>query len=139
MPAGRSCRPAAARAAPHCPPDPRQDASVLARSSRLHRRADFGTTTARGRRVSAPGLVLHARALDDDESRLVGFVVGRGVGPAVVRNRVRRRLQHLIADRFDRLPAGTRLVVRATPAAAGRSSAVLGAALDEALTKAYPA
>jgi ribonuclease P protein component len=68
---------------------------------------------------------------------MVGFVVGRAVGPAVTRNQVRRRLQHLIAARLDRLPAGTRLVVRATPGAAGRSSAARADALDAALVKAY--
>jgi ribonuclease P protein component len=69
----------------------------------------------------------------------VGFVVGRPVGGAVVRNQVRRRLQHLVAARLDQLPVGARLVVRATPDAAGRSSAALGDALDAALRKAYPA
>ncbi|HVV77588.1 MAG TPA: ribonuclease P protein component [Mycobacteriales bacterium] len=112
---------------------------MLARSSRLHRRTDFRTTTSRGRRISAAGLVLHAQALSDDPARRVGFVVGRAVGPAVTRNRVRRRLQHLIAARLEQLPAGTRLVVRATPAAADRTFDSLGVALDEALAKAYPA
>src|SRR5206468_4230236 len=128
------------RAALRCQPDVAhtRDVTVLARSSRLHRRAEFRIATRQGRRVSAPGLVLHAH-LDDDAAPQVGFVVARTVGPAVTRNQVRRRLQHLIAARLDRLPAGARLVVRATPAAAGRSSAVLGDALDDALTKAYPA
>jgi ribonuclease P protein component len=112
---------------------------VLARSSRLHRRGEFRITTRQGRRVSAPGLVLHAHLDPASDTPRVGFVVGRPVGPAVTRNEVRRRLRHLIADRIERLPHGARLVVRATPAAAGRSSAVLGRALDEALLKAYPA
>lgn len=117
---------------------------MLARSSRLHRRGEFRIATRLGRRVSAPGLVLHAYvevdAVEADAADpQVGFVVGRPVGPAVTRNEVRRRLRHLIAVRLDRLPAGARLVVRATPAAAGRSSAMLGEALDTALAKAYPA
>lgn len=112
---------------------------MLARSSRLHRRGEFRTATRQGRRVNATGLVLHAHLDATASSPLVGFVVGRAVGPAVARNQVRRRLQHLIADRLETLPAGARLVVRATPAAAGRSFALLGAALDDALTKAYPA
>jgi ribonuclease P protein component len=47
----------------------------------------------------------------------VGFVVGRDVGGAVTRNRVRRRLRHLVRARLEDLPAGV-LVVRALPAAA---------------------
>lgn len=49
----------------------------------------------------------------------VGFVVSRGVGNAVVRNRVRRRLRHLVRDRLGDVPGGAVLVVRALPAAAG--------------------
>jgi ribonuclease P protein component len=110
---------------------------VLARPSRLHRRGDFRVATRQGRRVSAPGLVLHAHTDSADPARKVGFVVGRVVGPAVTRNRVRRRLQHVLADRLATLPEGTRLVVRATPAAAGVSSAVLAESVDLALAKAY--
>jgi ribonuclease P protein component len=84
-------------------------------------------------------LVLHAHVEAAASAPKVGFVVGRPVGPAVTRNQVRRRLRHLIADRLEQLPAGARVVVRATPAAAGRSSATLGAALDDALGKAFPA
>jgi ribonuclease P protein component len=65
----------------------------------------------------------------------VGFVVGRGVGPAVVRNRVRRRLRHLVADRLTRLPAGTLLVFRATPASSQASSLDLGATMDRVLDR----
>jgi ribonuclease P protein component len=110
---------------------------VLSRSARLNQRADFRTVGRIGRRVGVSGLVLHAHVDPTDPARKVGFVVGRAVGPAVTRNQVRRRLQHLIAARLDRLPAGTRLVVRATPGAAGRSSAALADALDAALVKAY--
>lgn len=110
---------------------------MLARSSRLHRRADFLLAARKGRRVSAPGVVLHAHTDPAAADRKVGFVVGRVVGPAVTRNQVRRRLQHLIAPRLAELPSGARLVVRATPAAAGCSSATLAVSLDLALTKAY--
>ncbi len=110
---------------------------MLSRSARLHQRADFRTATRLGRRVGAAGLVLHAHVDPTDPARKVGFVVGRAVGSAVTRNQVRRRLRHLLAARLDRLPSGARLVVRATPAAAGRSSTVLGDTLDDALAKAY--
>jgi ribonuclease P protein component len=54
----------------------------------------------------------------------------------VVRNRVKRRLRAVARDRLERLPDGALLVVRANPAAAGASSAELGAALDRALDRA---
>jgi ribonuclease P protein component len=62
-----------------------------------------------------------------------GFVVSKAVGGAVVRNAVTRRLRALVAARLDRLPAGSAVVVRALPASAGTSSAVLAEDLDGCL------
>ncbi len=62
-----------------------------------------------------------------------GFVVPRTVGGAVVRNKVRRRLRHLVRERLTDLPAGSSLVVRALPGAESRDYAQLGADLDTAL------
>ena len=63
-------------------------------------------------------------------------MVSRAVGAAVVRNRVRRQLRHLVAARLGGLPAGTTLVVRALPSAAAASWSELGSALDSALASA---
>jgi ribonuclease P protein component len=87
----------------------------------------------RGRKAGRRLLSVHALA-DHGASR-AGFVVGRSVGGSVERHRVTRRLRHLLADRLDYLPAGTALVVRAHPAAAGAGSADLGADLDAALRR----
>ena len=62
-------------------------------------------------------------------------MVGRQVGGAVVRNRVRRQLQHLSVARLAELPPGAQLVVRALPAAAGSSGAQLAADLDAAIAR----
>lgn len=61
-----------------------------------------------------------------------GFVVSRAVGGAVVRNRIRRRLRHLVRERLAAVPAGATLVVRALPGAADVSYARLAADLDAA-------
>jgi ribonuclease P protein component len=53
----------------------------------------------------------------------------------VVRHTVQRRLRHLMRDRLGALEPGTLLVVRALPAAAGASSAQLGADVDAALRR----
>nr|MDT0663093.1 ribonuclease P protein component [Micromonospora sp. DSM 115978] len=65
-----------------------------------------------------------------------GFVVSRAVGPAVVRNRVRRRLRHLVGDRLAELPLGATIVVRALPGSATVSYERLGADLDAAIAAA---
>lgn len=61
-----------------------------------------------------------------DESPRVAFAIGRGVGNAVVRNRLRRRLRELLrsADRATPLTPGRYLFIPA-PAAASMSSAAL--------------
>jgi ribonuclease P protein component len=71
-----------------------------------------------------------------EQSARAGFVVSRAVGGAVIRNRVRRQLRHLVGARLADLPAGATLVVRALPPAAGRSFAELGTDLDAALASA---
>jgi ribonuclease P protein component len=109
----------------------------------LRRRDEFVATLHAGRRRSGgsrPALVVAHLAtppLDavpaPNQATRAGLVVSRAVGGAVVRNSVKRRLRHVLAARLDALPAGSRLVVRALPAAAAASSAQLAAALDEAL------
>jgi len=72
---------------------------------------------------------------DADPPLRVGFVVSRAVGPAVVRNLVKRRLRHLLRERLASLPGSGTLVVRALPAAGGASYPVLGAELDRLLDR----
>ena len=74
----------------------------------------------------------------------IGLVVSKAVGPAVVRNRVKRRLRGALADRLDGVGrlAGepddvqSLLVVRALPPAASASYATLTHDLDGALSSA---
>jgi ribonuclease P protein component len=69
---------------------------------------------------------------------LVGFAVSRAIGGAVVRNRVRRRLRHLVRSRLSLLPPGSLVVVRALPASAATPSRLepdLDAALRKAVTR----
>jgi ribonuclease P protein component len=57
------------------------------------------------------------------------------VGGAVIRNRVRRRLRHLVRERLATLPTDSLVVVRALPAAAGASYRDLGDELDRCLQR----
>ncbi len=63
----------------------------------------------------------------------VGFVVSKAVGPAVVRNRVKRRLRHLAREHRTELPGSAVLVVRALGPAADASYEELGAELSRCL------
>lgn len=62
-----------------------------------------------------------------------GFVVSKAVGGAVVRNKVRRRLRHLVAERLGQFPPGTCLVIRALPEAGVSPYRTLCADLDAAI------
>ncbi|MGI8333386.1 ribonuclease P protein component [Actinomadura scrupuli] len=112
----------------------------------MRRRDDFTLAVRRGRRAGRPRLVAHlleragpdqAGDLATGGDPLVGFIVARTVGNAVVRNKVRRRLRHLLREHVDRLPPGSLLVVRANPKAAtahhDELAADLGSALDRLL------
>lgn len=112
---------------------------MLPAAARMRRSGEFRTAVRAGRRAGGPALVLHLARTDPADGVRVGFVVARPVGVAVVRNRVRRRLRHLMRDRIALLPAGTLAVVRANPAAATLDAAELAVALDRALTRALRA
>jgi ribonuclease P protein component len=107
---------------------------VLPPENRLRLTREFRSTVRRGVRVGRPLLVVHAKpGADAAAPPRAGFVVGRAVGDAVVRNAIRRRLRHLVRDRIDRLPAGTTVVIRARPEAAQAPRATLARDLDDAL------
>ena len=61
--------------------------------------------------------MVHLLLREGDGPPVVGFVVSRAVGNAVVRNRVKRRLRHLAREHVSSLPGSCVLVVRALPAA----------------------
>jgi ribonuclease P protein component len=104
----------------------------------VRRREDFTAAVRQGSRVGASGLVLHVTTSAGTQPARAGFIVGRALGTAVTRNRLRRRLRHLLAPRLDQLRAGTIVVVRATPPAAQRSWRELAATLDALLERAMP-
>ena len=113
---------------------------MLASSNRLTDGADFRQVVRRGRRAGSGLLVVHLLVPNVDKainhSSRVGFVVAKSVGPAVTRNRVKRRLRHLMRERVSSLPGGSLLVIRALPGSAGATSGDLAAELDRCLVRA---
>ena len=113
--------------------------AVLQAPNRLRERSDF-TSAVRsfgGCRAGSRLLVVHATSTGARAGLppRVGFVVSKAVGGAVVRNRTKRRLRALVAQRLDGIPTSVDLVVRANPPAGQASSRELQQALDPLLRR----
>jgi ribonuclease P protein component len=112
---------------------------VLTRAHRLTDAAGFASAVRRGRRAGSRTLVVHLDTVAGEEQVRIGFVVSKAVGPAVTRNRVKRRLRHLAREQLSSsetpLPGSAVLVVRALPAAAGAGYAELRADLARCLDR----
>jgi ribonuclease P protein component len=123
---------------------------MLSAANRLRHSTDFANAIRSGRRVGRGSLVVHLTVQPQSvekpgspelpgfhvSSPRAGFVVSKAVGGAVVRNKVKRRLRHLVAERLSAYPDGTTLVVRALPGAAEKDYRGLGQDLDAALAAA---
>ena len=108
---------------------------MLPRDRRLTSRRDI-TAVVRGRRIGTPSLVVHSRPCEVGRRPRFALAVNKGVGGAVVRNRVARRIRHLLAadlGRWDEV--GVDVVVRALPPAAQADSTTLGSDLQYCLSQ----
>jgi ribonuclease P protein component len=113
------------------------------RRRRLSRSAEFDRVYREGRSHAGRHLVLYSfpREGDADPPRL-GLSVGRKVGGAVERNKVKRLLREAFWQSEDRLPPGHDFVVVARADAGGLAEreglAGIKSELDELLEKAGP-
>ena len=71
-----------------------------------------------GRRRAGSSIVTHLLVTDTEAPARFGFVVPKAVGSAVRRNRVKRRLRALCAERIQAGLVGLDVVVRALPGSA---------------------
>lgn len=116
---------------------------MLPRAHRLRRSAEFDLAVRRGRRAASKTLVVHMASTQIEAlgpaapimaTPRVGFVVGKAVGNAVQRNRVKRRLRHVVHTRLGQA-AGQSIVIRANAAAASATYAQLANDLDRCLAR----
>lgn len=109
---------------------------MLPAAHRMRHSREFTHALRRGRRASQPSVVIHAAPGPHDQATRVGLIVSKGVGNAVVRHRVSRRLRAVLAQQLThsaaRWDTGHLMVVRALPSSATRTSAELAADLDRA-------
>ena len=111
---------------------------MLSAAHRLSRGGDFTAAIRRGTRCGNRRLVVHYRAggRGDHSPALVGVVVPKKQIPlATRRNRVKRRVRALMAQRIGALEPGSCVVVRGLAGADGASSGILGKDLDRLLSR----
>jgi ribonuclease P protein component len=110
---------------------------MLVAGQRLRRRREFSAVVRAGRRAARGCVVAHLITQPDPLAKTsparAGFIIPKTVGNAVTRNKVRRRLRHLLRDRLADLAPGTTVVIRALPAAGSRPYPRLAADLDAAI------
>lgn len=110
----------------------------MRRDLRLRKSAEFDRVRAAGQSWSHPLLVCYASARGDTNPSRVGFIVGRRVGNAVARNRVRRRLREATRALFPTVHPGQDIVLIARPPASQASYVELLTALRSLLGRAGP-
>jgi ribonuclease P protein component len=115
-----------------------------ARRRRLSRSAEFDRVYREGRSHAGRHLVLYSfpREAGDDDMPRLGLSVGRKVGGAVERNKVKRLLREAFWQSEELLPAGHDFVVVARSEAADFAQreglAGIKSELDDLLEKAGP-
>ena len=94
---------------------------------------------ARGRRRAAGDLEVRTVVLgSSEEPPRVAYAVGRSVGNAVARNRVRRKLRAATRENIDLLRTGSAYLVRALPGAAVTPTPELTRTLRAILSRISP-
>ena len=120
------------------PPDPipkgEGDGSGFPRERRLRKRSEFATVYSRGRSWSHPLLVLRVLPSRQPSTRF-GFAVGKRVGAAVARNRLKRRLREAVRQ----LPIrpGYDIVIIGRPPARDSTYQQIQAALFQVLERGH--
>lgn len=104
----------------------------MQRRYRLTENSDFKRVRREGRSWAHPLLVLYACPGEPDTLR-VGIAVGRRVGSAVVRNRIKRRIREAIRRQLPAIESGWDLLFVARPSSATAGYQQLSRAVERLL------
>ena len=110
---------------------------MLGRAHRVTRADDFRTTVRKGIRSAQLHAVVYRQQSSSAHPPRFGVIVSKQVGNAVVRNRVRRRVQAMCAVAIETIPvpAGDTIVIRALPGADDVGWDILRAEIDAGLRR----
>jgi len=105
------------------------------RQHRLTESAEFQRVRQQGRSYSHPLLVLYALRSGAEQTR-VGISVGKRVGKAVTRNRLKRLIREALRLMWPRIAPGWELLFVGRAGAAGASFRQIGEAVEQGLRRA---
>ena len=108
----------------------------MRREIRLRRGTDFERVRANHRSWAHPLLIFSTVSRGDAAPTRIGIIVGKRVGNAVVRNRVKRRIREAGRAMYSKILSGADIVLIARPAAAGASANDLQEAVQSLLGRA---
>ena len=109
---------------------------MFPREKRLRRRKDIGLLLRRGRQVNTSGITLRFRLTTNSYPRST-VVAGLAVSKkAVIRNRAKRQLRHLLAAEIKYLTRGVDIMLTIRPPFLKQTKGERLAALQEALRRA---
>jgi ribonuclease P protein component len=92
---------------------------------RLLKNSEFQKVYAEGQKKSLPGFTLHWMKVSHHGNTRVGITAGRKIGPAVLRNRVKRRLRELVRTYPQAISPGYWIVLSGRRECANESMEVL--------------
>jgi ribonuclease P protein component len=113
-------------------PYPNSNGRSFPKSARLLRPADYERVYENGMRHTSRDLMVLYLQRDDDAAARVGLTVGRALGGAVVRNRMKRRLREAVRMHRGTLPGAVDVVLHPRKPALKTESAQLAAEVQEA-------
>jgi len=105
------------------------------RQYRLTESAEFRRVRQQGRSYSHPLLVLYALRSGAEQTR-VGISVGKRIGKAVTRNRVKRLIREALRLMWPRIAPGWELLFVGRAGAAGATFRQIGEAVEQGLRRA---
>lgn len=78
---------------------------------------DFRQTVRSRRKHGKSTMVVYVFEESERVTPLVGFVVSKSVGNAVVRNKVKRKMRNIVRTHLNELPPAIKMVIRLSPRA----------------------
>lgn len=101
----------------------------------MTRGSDYKLVVRRGARFTAPHTVVYVRRHPESRDVRFGFIVGKAVGIATQRNRVRRRLKAICFTLLPDIAPGHDLVIRALPGSIATDWTTLQEEISKAVDK----